>query len=412
MDQMQADAARQAPSPVPSRPEAPAVPPALRRYLALDDFQAAARRRLPLSIYGFIAGGVERDAALRGNHAAFAANALVWRSLVDTSERTAGASLFGRDYTAPFGIAPMGASAVAAYDADRVLAGGAAASGIPFILSGASLTPMEEVIKVNPAAWFQAYVPGETPRIEPLVERVAAAGFDTFVLTVDVPVSGNRENNVRNGFSIPLRPTPRLAWQGVTHPRWLGGTALRTLRHRGMLHLENMDATRGPPMLSREAVRAFGVREALNWRHVDLVRRRWPGKLVLKGILAAADARLARAAGVDGVIVSNHGGRQLDSAAAPLDMLPGVVAEAGGMTVVLDGAVRRGTDVLKALALGASFVFIGRPFLFAATVAGAPGVRHAVRLLREEIERDMALLGVTRLSELGPDFVRRTHTCP
>jgi L-lactate dehydrogenase (cytochrome) len=409
MDQMQAPATRQAAAAVYSPDRA--VPRHLRRYLSLDDFMAAARRRLPLPIHGFIAGGVERDAALRGAHAAFAAHALVPRALVDTTDRTAATALFGRDYAAPFGIAPMGASAIAAYDADRALARAAAASRIPFILSGASLTRLEEVAAANPAAWFQAYLPGEAARIEPLVARVAAAGFETFVLTVDVPVSANRENNMRNGFSIPLRPTPRLAWQGITHPRWLAATAARTLARRGMLHLENLEATRGPPMLSRAAVRAFGAREALDWRHVELIRRRWPGKLVLKGILAPADARLARAAGVDGVIVSNHGGRQLDSAVAPLDMLPEVAAEAGTMTVMLDGAVRRGTDVLKALALGARFVFIGRPFLCAASVGGEAGACHAARLLREEIERDMALIGVARLSELGPDFIRRTHTC-
>jgi L-lactate dehydrogenase (cytochrome) len=391
-----------------TRPEAP-VPRDLRRYLALDDFEPVARRRLPRPVFGFIAGGAETDASLRANRAAFDTYAFVPRVLVDTSARTGSASVFGREYAAPFGIAPMGASAVAAHEADIVLAQAAAASGIPYILSASSLTRLEDVRRAGATGWYQAYLPGAPSRIEPLLDRVAAAGFETFVLTVDVPVTANRENNVRNGFSIPLRPTPRLAWQGITHPRWLIGTALRTLFRRGVLHFENMDAVRGPPILSRNLERSFDARDQLSWRHLELIRRKWRGKLVVKGLLAAGDIRLAREYGADGVIVSNHGGRQLDGAVAPLDILPSAVAEAGEMTVMLDGGIRRGTDVLKALALGARFVFVGRPFLYAAAVAGEAGVRHAVWLLQEEIKRDMALLGVLSLSAIGPEFLQQRH---
>jgi L-lactate dehydrogenase (cytochrome) len=224
---------------------------------------------------------------------------------------------------------------------------------------------------------------------------VAAAGFEIFVLTVDLPVPGNRENNVRNGFSMPLQPSLRLAWDGITRPRWLLGNVARTLLFKGMPHFENMDATRGPPILSRNLVRAVGRRDGLNWSHVELIRRRWKGPLVIKGILARQDARLAREAGADGVIVSNHGGRQLDSAIAPLQALPEVLSEAGEMAVMIDGGIRRGTDVLKALALGAQFVFLGRPFLYAAAVGGENGVQHAASLLSDEIDRNMALLGIT-----------------
>jgi L-lactate dehydrogenase (cytochrome) len=387
-------------------PEAP-VPRSLRRYLSLDDFEPAARRRLPRPIFGFIAGGVETDASLRANRAAFDGYGFVPRTLVDVSARTASTSVFGREYAAPFGIAPMGISAIAARDADIVLAQAAAASGIPFILSASSLTRLEDVRRAGATAWYQAYVPADPSRIEPLADRVAAAGFETFVLTVDVPVSANRENNVRNGFSIPLRPTPYLAWQGITHPRWLVGTALRTLLRRGVPHFENMDAYRGPPILSRNLSRSFDARDQLSWRHLEVIRRRWRGTLVVKGLLAIEDIRLAREHGADGVIVSNHGGRQLDGAVAPLDILPSVLAEAGEMAVMLDSGIRRGTDVLKALALGARFVFVGRPFLYAAAVAEEAGVRHAIRLLQNEIKRDMALLGVTSLSAMGPELLRQ-----
>jgi L-lactate dehydrogenase (cytochrome) len=381
----------------------------LRRILALEDFEGAARRHLPRPLFGFVAGAAETDAALRGNRAAFAEHAFIPRALVDTSSRTAAATLFGEQFAAPFGIAPMGAAALIAYRADLVMAGAAAAARVPFILSGSSLIRLEEVRGAGGAPWFQAYLPGDSARIEALVDRVAAAGFGTFVLTVDVPVLANRENNVRNRFTQPLRPSVRLACDGLMHPGWLWRTAARTLRRHGMPHFENMSATRGPPILSRSLERRIGARDTLAWPHLDAIRKRWRGRLVVKGILAAEDARRAREAGADGVIVSNHGGRQLDYAVAPLRALPAVRAVAGEMTVMLDGGVRRGTDVLKALALGADFVFVGRPMLFAAAIAGETGVAHAIRLLREEIERDMALLGISSLAEMTPALLAPSH---
>jgi L-lactate dehydrogenase (cytochrome) len=377
----------------------------LRRYLCLDDFDRSAQRFLPRMLHGFIAGGAETEASLRANRASFAAYRLLPRMLVDTSARSQATTLFGRRYAAPFGIAPMGMSALLAYRGDVALARAAVASDIPMVLSASSLIRMEEVRQAG-ADWYQAYLPGDPARIEPLLERVAAAGFGTLVLTVDIPVPANRENNTRNGFTVPLDPTPRLAWDGITHPAWLLGTAVRTLMRHGMPHFENMDAGRGPPILSRDLVRATGPRDRLTWEHVSLIRRLWRGTLVVKGILAPGDAALAQAAGVDGIIVSNHGGRQLDSAVTPLQMLPAIAAQAGGMVVMLDGGIRRGTDVLKAMALGADFVFVGRPFLFAAVLGGEAMVRHAASVLSQEIDRDMALMGLTGLASLSPEQLR------
>jgi L-lactate dehydrogenase (cytochrome) len=373
-------------------------PRILRRILALDDFEAAARRHLPSPVFGFIAGGVETDASVRANRAVWDELAFVTRTLVDVSGRTHKTTLFGRTYDAPFGIAPMGLVAVAAYAGDLVLARAAADANVPMMLSEASLTALERVREAGSTAWFQAYLPGVEEPIEWLLDRVARAGYDTLCVTVDVPVMANRENNVRSRFQLPLRPTPRLAWDGISRPRWLLGTFLRTLAGQGMPRFEN----RRPqvPLLSATAQIDRGPRERLAWRHVELMRRLWTGRLVLKGILDPADARIARESGVDGVIVSNHGGRQLDGAVAPLRALPAIAAVAGGMTVMMDGGIRRGTDVLKALALGAQFVFVGRPFLYAAAVAGEAGVRHAMALLGEEIRRDMALLGINTLAEM------------
>jgi L-lactate dehydrogenase (cytochrome) len=387
-------------------------PRILRRILALDDFEDAARRVIPRPIFGYVTGGAETNASRRANRDVWDEIAFVPKTLVDSSGRAQKTTLFGRTYDAPFGIAPMGGTAMAAYEGDLVLARAAAAANVPMILSGASLTPLEGVREAGPTAWFQAYLPGEAGPITELVERVARAGYDTFVLTVDVQVAANRENNVRSGFDTPLRPTLRLAWDGIIRPRWLFGMFLRTLWLHGMPHFENM----GPrvPLVSRTGERARGRRDKLSWKHLELMRRLWKGRLVVKGILDKDDARMARESGADGIIVSNHGGRQLDGAVAPLRVLPGIAAQAGGMTVMMDSGVRRGTDVLKALALGAQFVFVGRPFLYAAAIAGEPGVLHAIKLLREEIDRDMALLGITALAEMrrellttsrGPEFL-------
>ncbi len=379
------------------------LPRRLRMILALDDFEAPARRYLPRPMYGYVSGGAETNASLRSNRAAFDDFTFIPRVLVDVSARSTKTTLFGRAYDAPFGIAPMGGSSMAAYQGDIVLARAAAAANIPMIMSGASLTRLEDVRAAGRTSWFQAYLPGEDAAIKTMVERVARAGFETIVLTVDVPVGANRENNVRSGFNRPLRPTLRLAWDSALRPRWLVGMFLRTLVTHGMPHFENT-GTRAP-LITRTAERYSGPRDKLSWPHLELMRRIWKGRLVLKGVLDPQDARIARESGVDGVIVSNHGGRQLDGALAPLHALPAVAAEAGGMTVMMDSGIRRGTDALKALALGAHFVFVGRPFLYAAAIAGEDGVRHAIKLLREEVDRDMALLGITALAEMKRERV-------
>jgi len=223
---------------------------------------------------------------------------------------------------------------------------------------------------------------------------------------VDTPVAGNHENTVRTGFSTPLRPSLRLAFDGLVRPGWLVRTVLPTLLRHGMPHFENSFAERGAPILSATVRRDFAKRDHFDWSHVAAIRKTWKGLLVVKGILNPADAQTARAHGVDALILSNHGGRQLDAAIAPLRVLAEIAECAGDMPVLLDGGIRRGTDVLKALALGARFVFVGRPFNFAAAVGGEAGVAHAIRLLVDEVDRNMALLGVNRCAEVGLQHVR------
>jgi L-lactate dehydrogenase (cytochrome) len=384
-----------------------AVPRALKRYLALDDFEPTARRLIPKFLYGYISGGAETDASVRDNRKSFDEYGFVPRVLNDVSGRNQTTTLFGKTYASPFGIPPMGSSALCAYRGDIVLTRAAAAANVPMILSASSLITLEDVRRENQQAWYQAYLAGVAERIEPLVDRVAAAGYDTFVVTADVPVPPNRENNIRNGFQVPLAITPRVAWDTVTHPHWLFGTWARTLMNHGMPHFENMDAQRGPPVMSKNLMRNIGHRDQLAWKHVELIRRRWKGKLVVKGLIAPEDARIARESGVDGVMISNHAGRQLDYTVSALRTLPEIAAQSKGMTVMLDGGVRRGTDVIKALALGANFVWIGRPFLYAAIAGGEGGVARAITLLQAEIDRDLALLGIRSIGEITPALVRK-----
>jgi len=380
-----------------------ATPRCLNDILCLDDFEAPARRFLPRPIFGYISGGVETNASLDGNRSAFSEFEFMPRVLVNTKARHQKTTLFGRTYDLPFGFPPMGATALAAYRGDDALAKVAAELNTVMIQSGASLMPMERVREVGPTAWFQAYLPGEPDIIIPLVERAQATGFETLVLTVDVQVAANRENNVRAGWSSPMKPSLRLAWDGMIRPRWLLGTFARTIMNHGMPHLENMGFPRIPILGNIERPRMG--RDGLNWEHVELMRKIWKGNLVLKGVLSRHDVRIARESGVNGIMVSNHGGRQLDGTLSPFRALPSARAEAGNMAIMMDSGIRRGTDVLKALAMGAHFVFVGRPFLYAASIAGEAGVRHAASLLKEEISRNMAMLGISSVAEMTHDLL-------
>ena len=378
---------------------------ALPRVLALADLEAPARRFLPRAVFGYIAGGSETGATLRANRAAFDAWAFRPRVLVDVRERSPATTLFGRPWAAPFGIAPMGGACTVRRGADLILARAAAGAGIPFQLSGASAVPLERIREAAPGTWFQAYFPTGRDSVAALVDRVAAAGYEVLVVTVDIPVPANRENNLRNGWSMPLRLGPRVVADALAHPRWLLTTGLRSV-FLDVPRFENFAAERGEPIFGGSTAGAARSTE-LDWKDFEFIRGRFPGRVVIKGILSAEDARLARNAGADGVIVSNHGGRQLDHAAASLAVLPEIVAASADMAVMLDGGIRRGTDALKALALGARFVFVGRPFLYAAALAGEAGVAQAIRLLHEEVARDLGLLGCPDPAGLHPGFLMR-----
>ncbi|MDQ7727754.1 alpha-hydroxy acid oxidase [Halomonas sp. SpR8] len=377
----------------------------LARIYCLEDFEAAARRHLPKPIFGYVAGAAENEASYRDNRAVFDEFGFMNRVLRNVSERKTSTTLLGQRYSAPFGIAPMGISSLTGYRGDLAQARAAETAGIPMILSGSSLIRVEEIMAAAPNTWFQAYLPAEESKIYDLIDRVETAGVKTLVITVDSAVVPNRENNLRSGFKTPLQPSFKLLWDGLTHPSWSVGTFLRTFAHHGMPHFENNSAECGAAILSRNASRDFSGREHLDWKVLSGIRRRWKGDLVLKGLLHPDDVAMAKRHGVDGVILSNHGGRQLDGAISPMRALPKAMEVAGDMSVMIDSGFRRGTDVIKALALGASSVFIGRPFNYAASIGGQAGVEHAINLLLSELRADMGMLGIVRLTELEPDML-------
>jgi L-lactate dehydrogenase (cytochrome) len=372
-----------------------------KRFLALNDFEAAARSMLPRPIFGYIAGATETNASLIDNLNVFDEWGFVPRALVNVSERDTSIELFGTRYQSPIGIAPMGVSALSAYRGDIVQARAAKSQFIPMILSGTSLIKMEEVLEAAPGTWFQAYMPRHQHEISSFVARIGQAGVKVLVVTVDAAVTPNRENNVRNNYKTPLEPSLSLLWAGMTHPRWALGTFMRTLIQHGMPHFENLGTERGLPLVAKDMSRDFSGREHLDWDALKAIRHQWQGPLVVKGLLHPDDAAQARNLGAEGIIVSNHGGRQLDGAVAPLRVLESIVEVAGPMTVMIDSGFRRGTDVLKALALGAKCAFVGRPFNYAAAVAGEAGVNQAITLLAAEVRASLGLLGLTRINQLN-----------
>jgi len=371
----------------------------MRKVLNLNDFEPLARRFLPRAIHGYVAGGADDGVTVQHNLDALSRLKMIPRVLRDVSACSQQVTLFGKSYASPFMIAPMGASAVVGHDADNAMALAAKAANIPYVLSANAITSIEEIGRHYPGCWFAGYQKPEKDNIERMLDRVGAAGFSAYMLTADVAVGSNRENNQRNGYTMPFRPTPRLVADMLCHPSWLYHTGLRTLRQRGIPRINNIDPVRRPSIFSREISAVTGY-PSFSWEHVEMLRRHWEGPLIVKGILSPDDARLAREMGVDGIVVSNHGGRQLDCAVAPIDVLPAIKDQSGDMVVLVDSGFRRGTDILKALALGADAVLVGRPFLYAASLGGESYVRHAIGLLQREIHTDMSLAGVTNCAAL------------
>jgi L-lactate dehydrogenase (cytochrome)/(S)-mandelate dehydrogenase len=379
----------------------------VRAVVNIEDLRRRARRRLPRILFDYIDGGAGDDAGVRRNRAAFEAYRLRPRYLVDVSARSLATSLWDRRYAAPFGIAPVGLVGLFHPRGELLLAQAARDAGVPFILSGASIATIEDVARVAPEhAWYQLY-PAREQRISlDMLRRASEAGLGVLVLTVDLPIPARRERDVRNGFDFAIRMSPSLLLDGLAHPRW----AVSYLARGGLPAFGNW-APYAPPGASAREVAEFLVSHSFatqTWRDVEGYRREWPGRLVLKGIQHADDARRAAELGVDGLVVSNHGGRQLDCLPAAIDALPTIRAAVGDRLVVMvDGGIQRGSDVAIALSLGADFAFVGRAPTYGVAAAGLAGAARALEILREELDLAMGQLGVTAVAGLRSELVER-----
>jgi (S)-mandelate dehydrogenase len=378
----------------------------LHQAVNIDDLRRIARRRLPRLVFDYVDGGAEDETCIARNRDAFARYRLVPRYLVDVSTRDQSVTLFGRTYSSPFGVAPTGFCGLIRPGGDLMLAEAAAAANIPFVLSGSSNASIEAAVGVAPRhTWYQLYAAREPRITEDLIRRSHDAGVETLVVTVDVPVRAKRERDIRNGFGPRPKLTPAGLVDMLLHPGWLAGVA----RH-GIPSFENWppyaDANAGAMDIAAFVSSQFPA--SLTWHDLEVYRRLWPGKLVVKGILHPDDARGAAQVGVDGIIVSNHGGRQLDCSPSPLEAVPAIRDAVGDrLVLMLDGGVRRGADVLKAWALGARFVFIGRPTLYGVAAGGLAGAKRAVEILRGEIDLVMAQIGCRNLAQLGGRLLSR-----
>jgi len=382
----------------------------------IEDLHRLAKRRLPKIAFDFIEGGVEDERGLSRNEAAFAKHRLLPRYLVDVSTRDQSQTIFGKKFNSPFGISPTGTAGLFRRGADMMLAEAAAEANIPYIMSGASNDSIETAARVAPKnAWYQLYAARDGQISEDMIRRVGDAGLDALVLTVDVPVRPRRERNIRNGFAnirgawlkAALSLKPAILMESLTHPSWI----VEYVRHGGTPNLENWSPYARAGAGIDDVVDLVGANtpaHAQTWKDLEKYRRLFPRNLVVKGIMDPRDAMRAAEIGCDGVIVSNHGARQLDQAPASLDVLPAVKAAVGDrMTVMLDSGVRRGADILIAMCLGAQFVFFGRPTLYGAVVGGLPGVKKAIDIFRTEIDTVMGQIGCPSLDQLGPDFLWR-----
>jgi (S)-mandelate dehydrogenase len=368
-----------------------------------------AKRRLPKIMFDFIEGGVEDEVGLRTNANAFRDLRLVPRYYVDTSKREQRAKLFGRSYASPFGIAPTGMAGAFRRDAELYLAQTANDADIPYLMSGASNASMEAGAKLAPKnLWYQIYGAKDRSFQLDLVRRAKDQGLSTIAVTCDVPVSSNRERNRRNGFVRPLRMTLPTILEAMLHPAWV----INYYRQGGLPMLGNWQAYAPKASTPDQVADVFAKQTpdaSQTWRDVEAIREAWPGKLLIKGIMHPEDARIATGMGVDGIIVSNHGARQLDMMPSPLDMLPMIRSAVGpDVPLLLDSGVRRGSDIVAALCMGADFVMTGRATLYGATAGGLQGVKKAVSILQREIDLVLGQIGAVNLDALGPHYLLDT----
>lgn len=381
------------------------MPNPISTIASIDRMRLRARRRLPKAVFDFIDGGSDDELTLRANRDDFARYRLLPHILNDVSNPHTAREFLGQSSSMPVIISPTGLAGLAWPQAEKLLATAAKTHQIPFTLAALGSCDIEEIAAQGHARkWFQIYILKDREITRDLVQRAAQSGYETLVVTVDVPVIGKRERDVINGFTVPLKWTPSTCWDLASHPQW----SLATLQAgvpmmRSLSRYTQMD-TRSVARHATWINSAFDP--AANWDDLKKVRDWWPHKLLIKGILRCDDADRALQAGADGIVVSNHGGRQLDGTLSAVRALDTIAQhQQGKLPLILDSGVRRGSDVVKAICLGASAVMIGRATLYGAAAGGEAGVNRVLDLLREEINRTLALIGVADINTLDRSWL-------
>ncbi len=383
----------------------------LRGAATVDDLRRRAKRRLPSGVFDYIDGGAGDERTLAWNASAFGRLEFRPNVLRDVSALDTSTELFGRHYSMPLILAPTGYSRLTHSAGELSVARAAARAGVPYSLSTMSTRSIEEVAAVSDGPkWFQVYTWKDRGLVAELIGRAAAAGYEALWLTVDTAVLGNRERDTRRGFTMPPRIGPGTIIDGIVHPGWTWDF----IRHEPLLFSNvatSSTAAHGatargdePMEMAQHVMHNFD--QKLSWADVDWIRSQWSGPLLLKGIQTVADAEQAARIGVEGIGLSNHGGRQLDGAPAPIELVEPVRQALGAAaTIICDGGVRRGDDIVKALALGANACSIGRPYLYGAAVGGERGVDYVLAMFRAGLERTMALCGRTSIAAIDRDLV-------
>lgn len=384
-----------------------------RRCYSVGDMRKMAARRLPKSIFDYIEGGGEDEASMHRNLASYGDWSFLprWGSVENLSLTT---TVLGGPSAMPLMLSPTGGTRLFHPRGEIAAARAALAAGIPYGLAHLSTTPMEHVAEATPGLrrWFNLEPTNDKALLQAVLDRVANAGYEALIVNIDCRDIGHRERDYHNGFTAPPSIKPKTVIEGALHPRW----AINFLTNDAIA-FPNLDAEvpDGPLSSTPDMWRTLlaGAYEPTDWSDLEEIRTRWSGPVILKGCVNPKDAAIAASMGFDAIQVSNHGGRQLDHMASPLDVLPDMVdAAAGRLEIIVDGGIRRGSDVIKALALGADACAIGRPYLYGLAVAGEAGVTHVLKMFSQEMSRTMALLGVTTISELrtgGRDLIRHRN---
>ena len=375
--------------------------------LNYDDLRRLAKRRLPKIAFDFIEGGLDDEIGLDRNRWGFERHRIVPKYMVDVSKREQKTELFGQTYSSPVGISPTGGAALFRPGADLMLAEAARKANVPFIMSGSSTGSIEDLARLAPEhGWYQLYAAKDKTISYDMIRRCKDAGLSTLVITVDVPVHSNRERNRRNGMTRPLRLPLKTKLEALLHPGWM----YHFYANGGQPMFPNWAPYAGPGAeKDAEKVAAFQSTQttpALDWSDIEKFRELWPRKMVLKGVMHPKDAERSAKIGVDGLMVSNHGARQLDRAPSPVEVLPAIRDAVGDkMTLMLDSGIRRGSDVVTALCLGAKFCFVGRMTLYGVAAGGEPMAGRALEILRNEVDLVMGNMGAPSIAALGPDFL-------